>query len=80
MNHTPSLADIFTSDQEMQLAILLAELMVLGHGSIEILIVDHRPKFFSSKRSYRAVPIADQSDIPVGGNAPGIPREVKPTR
>jgi len=87
MDHKPSLADIFTPDQQGQLAILLAELMALGHGSLEITVVDHRPKFFSSKRSYRAVPVADQSDIPVGGNEPfkneklpGIPREVKSTR
>jgi len=78
MNHKPCLKEIFTPDQEMQLAILLAKLMVLGHGSLEITVVDHRPKFFSSKRSYRAVPVAEQSDI--NGNVPEIPREIKPTR
>jgi hypothetical protein len=67
MDHNPSLADIFTPDQQKQLAILIAELMALGHGSLEITVVDHRPKFFSSKRSYRAVPVDDQSEI--NGNA-----------
>ena len=79
MKHTPSLKDIFTPAQQSQLAILLAELMALGHGSLEITVVDHRPKFFSSKRSYRADPVADQQPGAIG-NAPGIPREVKPTR
>jgi hypothetical protein len=60
MNHKPTLSDIFTPSQQSQLAILLAELMALGHGSLEITVVDHRPKFFSSKRSYRACPVADQ--------------------
>ena len=78
MNHTPSLADIFTPDQQSQLAQMIAEIMAGGWGSIEVTIVDGKPKFFSSKRSYRAVPVADQSDIT--GNAPGIPLEVKPSR
>ena len=38
MNHTPSLSDIFTPSQQSQLAILLAEIMALGHGSLEITV------------------------------------------
>ena len=60
--HHPCLSDLFTREQENQLAVLLAELMAYGYGSVEILIAEGKLRFFSYKRSIKASPVADQHD------------------
>ena len=77
MKHNSVLSDLFNPAQERQLTGLLAELMATGFGSVEILIVDHKPRFFRYKRSIKASPAADQLDNQQDfiENTSGIPPE-----
>ena len=47
--HKPSLADLLTEEQEAQLTLLLAE--IIGHkwGTLEIVIVEGKVRFFVPK-------------------------------
>jgi hypothetical protein len=53
IKHTPSLADLLTEEQEAQLAVLLAEIMLHGWGTLEIEIRKGKVRFFRPKPSIR---------------------------
>ena len=52
--HQPCLADLLTEAQEVQLAMLLADIMGHGWGTLEIEIVEGKVRFFKPKPSINA--------------------------
>jgi hypothetical protein len=52
--HNPSLADLLTEEQEAKLALLLAQVMAHGRGTLEIVIMKGKVRFFIPKPSIEA--------------------------